>query len=131
MLPLSKEIIDGLRPGPDADALIAHYVMGWERGTHGGIRAWLDPNNLDCFSKPIRRCWDHDWRASQGPSILLFTVASAVEKKGCCFSIDAEFGTYHIVVRDSVHSGRASSTSIQFAFMKAALRWALEKRDGS
>ncbi len=129
MLPLSKEIIDSLRPGPDADALIAHYVMGWVRTKSGGLTCWSDPNDLDCFDKPMRRCWEHDWRPSQGPSMLLFTVASRVEKMGYCFSIDAERGDYRIIIQDNYHSGQGSSASIQFAFMQAALRLALEERD--
>ncbi len=130
MLPLSKEIIDGLRPGPAADALIAHYVMGWVRAKSGGISCWVDPNDLDCFTKPKRRCWDHDWQPSQGTNMLLFTVVTAMEKMGCRFSIDAEWGDYHVVVQDHIYSGRASGASMQFTFMRAALLWALEKSDG-
>lgn len=130
MLPLSKEIIEGLRPGDEADALVATYVLGLVKGKSGGNPAWLDPNDLDCFGKPKRRAWVLGWRPSDVKgNMILFSVMSAVQKRGCRFSIDCEWGTHHVVVQDHCFSGRASGASMQFTFMRAALLWALEKRD--
>lgn len=130
MLPLSKEIIDGLRPGPDADALIAHYVMGWQRGKPGGLGGWVDPNDWDCFGWPKRQSWINDWRPSYAAgNMILFQVNATLQREGCRWSIDSEWGTYHVVVQDHTFSGRASGASMQFTFMRAALLWVLEKNN--
>jgi hypothetical protein len=131
MLPLTKEIIDSLRPGPEADALIATYIMGWQRGRSGGIGCWVDPHDLDCFGKMKRQAWDLDWRPSYAAgNMILFQVDGVLQRHGCRWSIDSEWGTYHVVVQDHTYSGRASGASVQFTFMRAALLWILEKNDG-
>ncbi len=138
---LTREQIDKLEEGPEADAASAEFVMGWskefattKRGPPRRQPAWIGAGGVFMH-------WEWEWRPTTYIAAAL-EAADHIHKQvedsnppadqGFEFTMhyeDSEYGVWHVQLRgDGVYEA-VRLDQLPLAIVKAALLWKLEREE--